>query len=137
MKKLSDEQKIFNKVSRHLLKQGKKSVEKSEDEGLVCVYRGPEGEKCAVGCLINDEYYSKVLENKTVFDPKVQEVLEKSGVELNVVKDEYGTQKGNPIFNMLSSLQNIHDSEKPSRWAQKLRQFGRIKGLDISHLEGK
>ncbi len=50
-------QQTFNKVVRHLRRQGVRS----SDEG-VCLYRGPDDTKCAVGCLIPDELYSPRME---------------------------------------------------------------------------
>jgi hypothetical protein len=31
-----------------------------------CVYRGPNGTKCAIGCLITDEEYDPRMENRTI-----------------------------------------------------------------------
>jgi hypothetical protein len=45
-------QETFEKVSRHLFEQGRPSVESG-----TCLYRGPNGTKCAIGCLIPDELY--------------------------------------------------------------------------------
>lgn len=48
-------QEIFDTVSVHLLTQNEKSQESSFYSS--CLYRGPNGTKCAVGCLIKDEFY--------------------------------------------------------------------------------
>ena len=45
-------QEIFDTVSVHLLTQNEKSQE--SDFYRSCLYRGPNGTKCAVGCLIKD-----------------------------------------------------------------------------------
>lgn len=47
MKNLETKQKIFDKVVKHLFKQGKKA-----HNGQVCLYLTDDGLKCAVGCLI-------------------------------------------------------------------------------------
>lgn len=52
-------QEVFDQVATHLLKQNKKS------ENLVrCAYRGPDGLKCAAGCLISDQEYDELMEGK-------------------------------------------------------------------------
>jgi hypothetical protein len=55
-------QEIFDTVALHLIKQGKKSV---NDIGR-CLYRSPEGLKCAIGCLIPDEVYQRSMEGHGV-----------------------------------------------------------------------
>lgn len=50
-------QQVFNKVLTHLRKQGHAAV-----NGSACVYRAPNGDMCAFGCLIPDELYAPVME---------------------------------------------------------------------------
>lgn len=51
-------QEIFDTVVTHLSKQGKRSVNIEGD----CLYRGPGGLSCAVGCLIPDSEYVHEME---------------------------------------------------------------------------
>lgn len=51
-------QEIFNKVIEHLLKQGFQCL----DQGDVCLYRGDNGMKCAIGVLIKDKDYNPKME---------------------------------------------------------------------------
>lgn len=55
-------QEIFDKVARHLVTQGKRSMLSSKD----CAYRGCGGTSCAVGCLIDDEFYDERFEGMSV-----------------------------------------------------------------------
>jgi hypothetical protein len=57
------EQEIFDTVVRHLKKQGRRAVDRGQ-----CVYRHPEGLKCAVGCLISDAEYYPRMEGQPVYD---------------------------------------------------------------------
>jgi hypothetical protein len=101
-------QEVFNTVATHLFNQGKQAGEYREEEirdgeyapSFKCLYRGPEGTKCAAGFLIPDELYNPAMENRSIYDvieayPKLAELLE-----------------GNR--GLLVELQNIHDgySEK-------------------------
>ena len=90
-------QEIFDKVSTHLLTQGKKSKSMLTN---TCLYRGPGGTSCAVGCLIKDEFYTEDLENKLSVSTPVTEALEKSGVTV--------TQE---IDKLLRDLQKLHDGD--------------------------
>lgn len=87
-------QEIFNKVYYHLITQGNASISANGD----CVYRGMNGMSCAVGCLISDEHYDSEIEGKSVMMESVQEILIKSGININ-----------NDTINLLFSLQEAHD----------------------------
>ena len=57
-------QEVFDYIVSHLLKQGKRSYGAYPDDTRTegCLYRGPDNLKCAAGCLIPDDLYSKELE---------------------------------------------------------------------------
>jgi hypothetical protein len=91
-------QQMFDRIVGHLRTQNRQC--KDQD---ACLYRGPEGNKCAVGCLITDEHYTEQLEGQNALDDDVVEALHRS--------------IGRPIpgnaLGMLVDLQsNVHDSEK-------------------------
>ena len=48
---MRNKRQTFDKVKKHLLKQGERSM-KADDS--ICVYHSKEGLKCAVGCLISE-----------------------------------------------------------------------------------
>jgi hypothetical protein len=52
-------QEIFDKVVNHL------ATQKVQSKGNVCLYRGPNGTKCAFGIFVPDEVYSANLETHT------------------------------------------------------------------------
>lgn len=51
-------QTMFNKIAKHLLKQGRAAT---SDDGQ-CLYRDPHGNMCAVGCLIPERQYHEDME---------------------------------------------------------------------------
>jgi len=55
-------QEIFDTVATHLFTQGERAT-----DNYTCVYRTPEGLKCAVGCLIPNKLYRVSMEG-TVLD---------------------------------------------------------------------
>jgi len=55
-------QEIVNKVYFALKKQGKPSVDKNGE----CLYRGPNGLKCAAGHLMSDKEYDSLMEGYDV-----------------------------------------------------------------------
>jgi hypothetical protein len=105
------DQEVFDRVATHLLTQRKKA----EDQTGMCVYRGPEGAKCALGCLIPDELY----------EPRFE------GADLRVMVAENISQNRE----LLAYLQDIHDSESVDRWAYYLRHAAETFGLDATILD--
>jgi hypothetical protein len=100
-------QEIFNIVSAHLLNQGQKSVSNG-----ICMYRGPNGLKCAAGCLIPDEEYNPEFESNR------WNVLVDDGLIQNKFKTE------------IVALQEIHDYAPKNdpeqcviQWKTKLIEF--------------
>lgn len=56
----TDKQVIFDQVVFTLAKQGHQSIDMTDG---TCLYRGPEGRKCAVGILIPDDRYDPLLDS--------------------------------------------------------------------------
>ncbi len=101
-KKLSQNQKTFNKVVRALRKQGCKSQKPAGnyDGNMSCLYRGPNNTKCAAGHLIPDKMYDERMEGNVAENSRVSKVLESCGHD--------------PTF--VYQLQIIHDYTEPSNW---------------------
>ena len=100
---------VFNYVKEHLLKQNEKSV---DPWSLSCYYRAQKENgdvlMCAVGCLMDDNYYSDEFENSSPSDIRVRAVIEKS-----IPNWAYNVS-------LLSELQNIHDEYDPDNWSLRL-----------------
>ncbi len=112
-------QQIFNKVRDHLLAQNKQAA---RSDGSGCYLRSPDDPtlKCAVGCLINDEFF--VPEAEGMF---IQELCHVSG-------ENYKLQYAGLMFSgvdpwkhgpLLRSLQTVHDGYPVAQWAEKLREM--------------
>lgn len=56
-------QQLFDFIGEHLIRQGKQA----SGGTFGCAYRGKDGLKCAIGCIIPDKFYKKEMENKSVF----------------------------------------------------------------------
>ena len=97
-------QETFDKVAKHLLEQ----MEKSEDEGR-CLYRGSNGKKCAIGCLIPDKFYNPSLEGKLITHNDILETLHQGGYS------------GDKMFLLMSDLQKVHDFVIASNWQRELK----------------
>ena len=98
-------QEIYDTVARHLFSQGRKAAVRIGGV-YSCVYRGPRGLKCAVGCLIRDDEYDRVMENHGVTDLCGRNRL---------------PQRLIPHAALLLDLQDVHD-EPPKLRAATLRQ---------------
>lgn len=107
-------QTVFHRVAQHLLAQGKRS-----ENNKGCLYRGPDGLKCAIGVLIPDELYKRGLENTPADDPAVLEVLEEAGVLT------LGGPYTNRLVNLLRQLQLVHDDTQPENWPARLETIAK------------
>lgn len=105
---------IFLKVKIHLLSQNQKSLDcaiKVACNSASCMYRGMNGLKCAVGCLISDEFYDKDLENGSVGPEVMGAVCKSLGID---------SQYDELLRIMLQRLQTVHDQNKPEYWDREL-----------------
>ena len=97
---------VFNYVKEHLLKQNEKSL---DPWSLSCYYRAQKENgdvlMCAVGCLMDDNYYSPEFENSSPSDSRVRDAIEKS-----IPNWTYNVD-------LLSELQNLHDEHDPHVWS--------------------
>ena len=117
-------QEIFDEVATHLLTQNAKSVRHLPGLLIECAYRGLNGMKCAIGCLIPDEQYHPGLENKT---PITKEVHAALGFAYSPTYSVLG--------NRLLTLQKIHDKHEPSEWLAELEAFAQTHGLSSAALD--
>lgn len=106
---------MFSKVQAHLLEQ----LEQSQNGGGDCLYRGPNGTMCAIGCLIKDEHYSFELEGRSFSG--------ENGPLAFAVAKSCGYESGSELFSeypfligTLGRLQDIHDSFTPGMWKERL-----------------
>lgn len=95
---MKSEQETFDIVARFLLNQKEKST-----NGKLCLYRGPNGTKCAAGCLIPDDKYFSELESLLADSNIVAEILKEEGYD----------------FRFVRLLQQIHDSCSPGEFLQE------------------
>lgn len=101
-------QEMFDKVAAHLLAQGTPAM-----AGGKCRYRGANGTKCAIGCLIPDERYDARFEGDSVY---AELVAKAAGI----------TSEQCPLA---FELQHIHDSSDPLEWAARLNALARVHNL--------
>ncbi len=98
-------QEIFDTVVSHLRTQGCKALCAGN-----CVYRGPNGTKCAMGALIPDELYAERME----------------GMSAGMVLESYpelekllGGDRASDNGRLLTALQETHDNWDPSDWESR------------------
>ena len=97
-----DKQQLFDTCVDHLFAQRTRSF---DIEREICMYRGPNGTKCAVGALIKDEYYSEEMEGLTVDS---HDGFGRNG-PLAAIEKSIGRELTTSDVVMLLSLQQAHD----------------------------
>jgi hypothetical protein len=97
MKVTQIEMDAFQKVKKALLKQKEKSWRYH-----MCVYRGPNGTKCAVGFLLPDAEYNMEFEMLTLEEVRAgSETLKRYSLDF------------------LTAIQRIHDKSPVDNWPEK------------------
>lgn len=130
-------QAIFDRVANHLLTQGVRAYDTRKN---ICAYRTHNGLKCAVGCLIKDEYYDSNIEGISIstymgfnmYENSISSVklrslqlkdsLQKSGIDIENSK----------ILNLLLRLQVIHDNEDVANIKPALKNLAEIFGFKFN-----
>ena len=107
-------QEILDKVANHLLTQNEKAY---NDSTHSCAYLDSEGRKCAVGCLIPDDQYSKELEGAILTsNPKLKALPCMQGLDIDFLRD----------------LQTIHDHRLILNWRAELMYLASQNNLEIN-----
>ena len=110
---MENNQKAFTDMVLHLRKQNAKALDPQVECENNCLFRAPDGNKCAVGGLIKDELYYPELESMGVENPKMTEVLERSGYP-------------DVCSGLLRDMQHVHDAEGIQDWE---KQFAIVAGI--------
>ena len=113
-------QEIFDTVATHLFRQGHQAIAIAI---AACLYRAPNGDMCAVGVLIPDEYYKKDFEMLPV----------------GAICSQFPEWLAVHIL-LLKALQRVHDSKWNWKTEERLRIALRIVAknhdLDDSIVDG-
>lgn len=106
-------QELFDTACRGVIQQGKKSVGNlNEHFGGGCLYRGPNGLKCAVGHCLTDKEYDPRMEGKVV-----ESVFDYLDINRPKVKE------------LLTELQKCHDGANKRRFVQSFKEAARVVAL--------
>lgn len=113
-------QEAFNKMYVHLMTQ------KVRSEGIDggCAYRGADGRQCAIGCLIEDEYYLPEIEGTTNQNGLVIFAIKLSGWDID-----------SKSLQVYTHMQDVHDRISPEDWQELLGELARIYELTIPEME--
>lgn len=127
-----NKQEIFDTVSVHLLRQGKKSMKTLPKVGEACAYRGDGGCMCAIGALIPDDKYDPDMENQTVYG--LIDEFPGALAHLGIFAGLGASARWHASF--LAKLQAIHDSTfLPADWPRELAAFAAGEGLNTSAMD--
>lgn len=122
-----DRQKLYNETKQKLIEQGCRSIAKTEESdfssGVVCMYRGQNDTKCALGHLIPDELYDPVIEGSSPII-EAHSLSESTNPWLRI--HEHLCVDGHQDLYFLRDLQRVHDN--CSNWSEfmpRMQSFAR------------
>lgn len=108
------DQTAFDAAYVHCMEQKVRSVDTRD-----CLYRGPNGTKCAVGCLIPDDLYHEDMEGSSG-----------AGVVMSIGWAHLS-------MGLIDSIQNAHDTfldpDDLSVFRSKMEETAKDYGLEWSH----
>ncbi len=113
-------QDLFDKIVAHLRSMTERSVDSNSGN---CRYRGDNGNRCAIGGIIKDEFYHPDIEiagKNSVTCAGVMEAVQKS-LDIDELND------GN--FSVMRGLQDIHDNKFSNKEAE-IKNFAAYIGLE-------
>jgi len=109
-------QEVFDRVVTHLRAQNARSfilkMDSPFDNEYTCAYRGANGFKCAIGCLIPDEEYKPEMERGSL----EMLLMDTANCPRLFAKNSATEKMFNQHYYLLSSLQDIHDRIDISKW---------------------
>ncbi len=126
---------LYTRVTTHLITQGRRSWGLLPDEATArtgedstgCLYRGPDGTMCAIGCLIPDRLYMPSLERLSLADlttasqwNPVWGILVAAGIP-----------REPEVADLLGRLQEIHDSVPVEDWPTQLAALAEEEAFPI------
>ena len=121
-------QKIFDIVSKHLLIDQRKKATYSHPSGN-CFYRVGTSLKCAIGVLIHDELYDIDMEDG--FSPRAL-YNEYPDLAYHWIT-EYDLSDDEKTWEFMKELQLIHDGSRTDDWGWKLNLYAHNLNLDMNH----
>lgn len=107
-------QDVFNTVYTHLLTQGARSIDGFGE----CLYRAPDGRRCAAGVLIADRFYHPSMEGISARVEVVVDALKKSGVASEDIE-------------LVQDLQDLHDDIPVEDWQEELERIAKKYELEV------
>jgi len=111
---------VFDTVKAHLLEQNVKAgVQDMETGEFSCRYLDDDGNRCAIGCILDPEIDYAELENLTIHNGYVQDAID----------PKFGFKGGRRDVGFLSELQNLHDMKMPKQWEGSLKSFAERNNL--------
>lgn len=119
-------QDVFEFVCRHLFEQSEKAQGRDAGNIGMCMYRAPDGKKCAVGCLIPDSEYKPSFEGHTVLH-----LTSTWHTMPEWMRD------GGPGYTLLKLLQTVHDKTgwlSTQNMRDQLTKVGLVHGLEVDFL---
>lgn len=107
-------QEVFDQVKNHLLRQGDKA-RSDVNPKWGSAYKNKQGKVCAVGCLMAEDEYCPSFEGKYWYELVLEDLAPSTH------------------FDLISSLQSIHDNLPASLWERALKSLAEKEKLNYEN----
>lgn len=104
-------QEIFTQIKNHLLKQGRRAQAGKHHD---CQYHCPNGDRCAVGAIIEPQFYQPWMECGRL--ELLIQALRKKETEQDLLNELVEHE------DLLYALQTVHDNREVDDWDFHLRK---------------
>ena len=116
-------QATFNRIVSHLRRQGTKAESRElTTQVIACMYRTPDGRRCAVGCLIPDNRYDPAFEQTGVGGMNEADGERDNDVTLLMLELGHDLE-------LLIDFQAIHDTRTVNQWEPEFQKLAERRGL--------
>ncbi|WP_395066127.1 hypothetical protein [Paraburkholderia silvatlantica] len=119
-----DAQDVFDVIAWQLLRQNARAT---AFDGVKCMYRAPDGKRCAIGWIMPDEVYHKTIEFMGVRD-----------IAQQMINTNYADAFARFLYrhmDLLRDLQEMHDARMPCDWPVAMRVIAQRYHLNSSVIE--
>lgn len=132
-------QTVFDHVVTALAKQASKALDpdsRLSNGSNACLYKAPDGKKCAFGHLLSDDRYDTKMEGLHCSNIIREYFSDEELIQLQSIWHPTSlTDHGLSIMDLCSALQSIHDKRPVNQWESYFNHIAKGYGLKMPEVD--